>query len=200
MKLISNNVTPIDRNAICPCGSGRKYKKCCAGGNIGAQEAIPDLLPPPISSHEIEKLMKQVKEIAEDKNLSIKEMENLVVGKSFDEIDEEHGNLSHGIKNSPKRKAEELIWDAFEMSSGKKRLKLVENALEIYPYLPDAWMIIAEETANSFEEELVCFKHAVLAGEKDLGKEFFKENEGHFWGMHETRPYMRAKVTMCQNS
>lgn len=26
-----------------------------------------------------------------------------------------------------------------------------------------------------------------------LGEEFFEENKGHFWGMIETRPYMRAR-------
>ncbi len=26
-------MTKIDRNAPCPCGSGRKYKKCCLGKN-----------------------------------------------------------------------------------------------------------------------------------------------------------------------
>ena len=26
----------IGRNAPCPCGSGRKYKKCCGSGSIGS--------------------------------------------------------------------------------------------------------------------------------------------------------------------
>jgi hypothetical protein len=29
---IINKTTKIGRNDPCPCGSGRKYKKCCAGG------------------------------------------------------------------------------------------------------------------------------------------------------------------------
>jgi tetratricopeptide (TPR) repeat protein len=35
---------------------------------------------------------------------------------------------------------------------------------------------------------------AMKIGEKELGKAFFVENKGHFWGLFETRPYMRAKA------
>lgn len=27
-------MTRIDRNAPCPCGSGKKYKKCCGSGSV----------------------------------------------------------------------------------------------------------------------------------------------------------------------
>jgi tetratricopeptide (TPR) repeat protein len=36
---------------------------------------------------------------------------------------------------------------------------------------------------------------AMLAGERSLGDQFFKHNTGHFWAIHETRPYMRAMET-----
>ncbi|MCM1271487.1 MAG: SEC-C metal-binding domain-containing protein [Ruminococcus flavefaciens] len=25
----TDNVKPISKNALCPCGSGKKYKRCC---------------------------------------------------------------------------------------------------------------------------------------------------------------------------
>ena len=28
----------VGRNESCPCGSGRKYKKCCLGGNLNVQQ------------------------------------------------------------------------------------------------------------------------------------------------------------------
>jgi tetratricopeptide (TPR) repeat protein len=37
-----------------------------------------------------------------------------------------------------------------------------------------------------------------VAQKQDLGNDFFKENEGHFWMMTETRPYMRAKACLAQ--
>jgi preprotein translocase subunit SecA len=29
---IRNRTQKVDRNAPCPCGSGKKYKKCCGAG------------------------------------------------------------------------------------------------------------------------------------------------------------------------
>lgn len=33
---------------------------------------------------------------------------------------------------------------------------------------------------------------------KAIGEKDFKELEGHFWGFHETRPYMRAKSSLAE--
>src|SRR5665213_590365 len=36
---VSELVSKVSRNALCPCGSGLKYKRCCAslnGGSVGA--------------------------------------------------------------------------------------------------------------------------------------------------------------------
>ena len=40
---------------------------------------------------------------------------------------------------------------------------------------------------------LQYYEQGVAAGERALGEKFFKENAGHFWGLIETRPYMRAR-------
>ena len=32
----------VGRNALCPCGSGRKYKKCCLITSAGARSAHPE--------------------------------------------------------------------------------------------------------------------------------------------------------------
>ena len=31
----------VGRNALCPCGSGRKYKKCCLTASAGARSTHP---------------------------------------------------------------------------------------------------------------------------------------------------------------
>ncbi len=41
------------------------------------------------------------------------------------------------------------------------------------------------------------FEKAINAGEKTLGKKFFREEKGNFWGMIETRPYMRAEAGLA---
>lgn len=33
---------------------------------------------------------------------------------------------------------------------------------------------------------------------RSLGPEFFRKNKGHFWGMLETRPYMRARQGLAK--
>ncbi len=37
------------------------------------------------------------------------------------------------------------------------------------------------------------------AGERSLGPKFFAENKGYFWGVLETRPYMRARLDLAQS-
>lgn len=43
------------------------------------------------------------------------------------------------------------------------------------------------------------YEQGVEAGERALGSEAFEEWEGHFWGILETRPYMRARhgLALC---
>lgn len=92
---------------------------------------------------------------------------------------------------SPRDQAQDLLYEAKE-TSGKKRRYLIAEALSIYPNSPDAYLLLANETNTEFEFWEMLNK-AVQVGEKDLGKAFFLEHKGHFWMMHETRPYMRAK-------
>ena len=54
-------------------------------------------------------------------------------------------------------------------------------------------MLLAEENAESLEEASAYYRQGVEAGERALGQEYFAENAGHFWGLLETRPYMRAR-------
>jgi tetratricopeptide (TPR) repeat protein len=103
-----------------------------------------------------------------------------------------------GRSRSHQEIAEDMIFEAIEMSKGRVRKTLVERALKIYPHLADAWIILAEEMATKPEDAVVFYRKAVDAGEKYLGAKFFKENVGHFWGMTEARPYMRARVYLAE--
>jgi tetratricopeptide (TPR) repeat protein len=42
-----------------------------------------------------------------------------------------------------------------------------------------------------------ALQKAVAAGERSLGADFIRENTGHFWGLIETRPYMRAMAQLA---
>lgn len=122
-----------------------------------------------------------------------------VESKNFENIDEINEFINKKI-NSPapralpkgkKEQARQLIYDAFE-AKGKQRYMLAQEALNLNPNCVDAFSILAEK-AGSLEEKEQLFEKGMRAGEKELGKAFFKENKGQFWGMIETRPFMRAK-------
>jgi len=194
MELVVNNQDRPGRNEPCRCGSGQKYKKCCLKEDEKRASGIRKL-DPVATRFEMEKMMGQIGKIMESKDLSIEDLNKYFVGRSMDEIDIEYEALESA---NPKAKAQDMLYQARELSSGVKRLRLVEKALEIYPNLPDAYDILVEETANSPEEALALYERAVHVGEADLGADFIKENEGHFWGVFETRPYMRAKVYLAQ--
>ncbi|UAL52041.1 cyclin family protein [Metabacillus dongyingensis] len=92
---------------------------------------------------------------------------------------------------SARDQAQKLIFQAMK-SDPAMRLKLAEEAIKIYPYHPDAYSILGE-AEQDLKKQLQFFKKGMEAGETDLGKDYFKQNKGMFWGLTETRPYMRAK-------
>ena len=96
------------------------------------------------------------------------------------------------ISKRDEERARNLIYDALQ-SDGKQRYKFAEEALNLNPNCVDAYVILAEKT-KSLEEAILLFEKGLQAGEQDLGKDFFKENKGYFWGLVETRPFMRAKL------
>jgi tetratricopeptide (TPR) repeat protein len=91
-----------------------------------------------------------------------------------------------------KVRAQQLVYDAME-ATGLRRSKLAQEALALDPKCVDAYVILAEN-ADTDEEAIMLSKKGMEAGERELGKAFFKDNKGHFWGLLETRPYMRAKA------
>ena len=103
-------------------------------------------------------------------------------------------NLISAKTVSKNTKAQDLIYDAWEAGSPKEKIRLAKKALTIDPESVDAYVLLAEYQATNPEEAMTYYQKGIQAGEKALGKAFFKENEGHFWGILETRPYMRAKA------
>lgn len=93
---------------------------------------------------------------------------------------------------TPLEQAQELIYDAFETDDPQERVDLAQQALEVSAECADAYVILAEETAEYAEEARELYEAGVRAGERALGEEFFAEEAGHFWGILETRPYMRS--------
>ena len=95
-------------------------------------------------------------------------------------------------------KAQDLMYEAWQERDERKRLEMAREALSICADCGDAYSLMAEETARTPTEAAVLYQKAVAAGERALGPDFFRENVGHFWGMVQTRPYMRARADLAR--
>jgi tetratricopeptide (TPR) repeat protein len=98
--------------------------------------------------------------------------------------------------DTPLGQAQEIVGRAFEEPDSKKRAKLARQALDLSPDCADAYILLAGQ-AKSGKEALGLYEQAVEAGERAIGPEAFRDHAGHFWGLLETRPYMRARAGLA---
>jgi tetratricopeptide (TPR) repeat protein len=101
-------------------------------------------------------------------------------------------------RSDGERRAQELIYDAWEMVHARDRIGLAKQALEIWPDCADAWVLLAKNMAESLEEAHELYTAGVEAGERAIGEAAVTEDTGHFWGILETRPYMRARLGLAR--
>ena len=104
------------------------------------------------------------------------------------------GMFGNSDNQDPVQKAQSVMYEAWECSDPEQRFTLARKALRISPLCADAYNLLAEEYAKNAEEALAYFQRAVEAGANALGSDGFEDYAGHFWGFHETRPYMRARL------
>lgn len=98
--------------------------------------------------------------------------------------------------SSPLERAQDIAYRAFE-ARGRRRVQLARKALELSRDCADAWVILGENTVD-LERARELYAEGVSAGERALGPRVFAEEAGHFWGLVETRPYMRARFGLAQ--
>lgn len=125
----------------------------------------------------------------------------LLEGQEFESIEEINAFLQDLLKDggplppppaeTPLEEAQAVMYRAYE-ARGRQRVKLARKALSISPDCADAYVLLAEEEAQSLEEANAYYEQGVQAGRRALGPEVFQEQAGHFWGIVETRPFMRA--------
>jgi tetratricopeptide (TPR) repeat protein len=103
-----------------------------------------------------------------------------------------------GGQDTPLDRAQALMYQAFEEPSELRRVQLARQALEISPDCADAYVLLAEHAPRR-KEALHLYEQGVAAGERALGPEAFQRDVGHFWGILETRPYMRARLGLVHS-
>ena len=170
--------------------------------------------------YRIENALEQLSEIREEiKKPKIKDrraMEKVhsdlgrfMRGKNFTSTDEANKQLKelmdkhgHRVPAAPPsnalESAQDVMYEAWDQNDKKERIRLARKALAVSPDCADAYVLLAEESAASLSEEKQLFQKGVAAGERALGREGLKKHEGHFWGVLETRPYMRARLGLAQ--
>jgi tetratricopeptide (TPR) repeat protein len=94
-------------------------------------------------------------------------------------------------------KAQEMMYKAWEASNPARRLALAHQALSVSADCADAYVLLAEEEADTLARAANYYRQGIEAGERALGAAYFKENQGYFWGLLETRPYMRARLGLA---
>lgn len=100
-------------------------------------------------------------------------------------------------ESSALQKAQDLMYRAWEEHNPGRRIILAHEALDISPDCADAFVLLAEEEADTLGRALEYYQRGVEVGERALGKAYFEEYAGHFWGLLETRPYMRARLGLA---
>lgn len=106
------------------------------------------------------------------------------------------GGLPDNVPQTPLDQAQEVIYQALE-ATGKRRVTLARKALTLSPDCADAYVLLAEATRDPLEAK-AFYEQGVEAGERALGPQPFAEDVGHFWGIMETRPYMRARQGLAE--
>lgn len=93
--------------------------------------------------------------------------------------------------------AQELAYDAWDAATPEESIALAQKALEISPFCVDAYNILADH-AQTYDDAIVLYQKAAAIGEHSLGEDFFRDCMGDFWGILETRPYMRARAGIVE--
>lgn len=145
-------------------------------------------------SRETERILREL-----EKYLSGKEINNdIEYQKAVDEF-----MMTHNSKTPKKRRKD--AWDyldmAYEADSDQEALKYAQKALQLDKDCIDAEAMIAELTAEDGEELKLIYEKLIAKTEKRLKEKdvLNDENIGHFWGILETRPYMRLRFTYLQH-
>jgi tetratricopeptide (TPR) repeat protein len=97
----------------------------------------------------------------------------------------------------PEADALELVFEAMQSPNRQRRVTLAKQALDHFPQCAQAYAILAE-SADTLEQARDYYAEAMTVGAARIGEAVFEEDVGHFWGLVETRPYMRARAGLAE--
>lgn len=148
-------------------------------------ESLPSRFTSERMNRAISRLMSE-REFKSDEEAE-KFMKEQIVGKKLDEI-------LKFTDFDPVEEAQDLAYATMDAEDPFEVLELTKKALLLDPDCIDAHLLLARLTSRSLPEVIKKVKKTVARTELNLGRKYFEENKGHFWGLVETRPYMRARA------
>jgi tetratricopeptide (TPR) repeat protein len=176
----------VGRNDPCPCGSGKKHKRCCGADSSMAADGGAAAASPLAGRGAMERAMAEVgRRLADREFGSIEDLNAYLERAMSDPVREPPP------PRSPLERAQDLVYQAWE-ASGKRRARLAREALALSPDCADAYSLLADETAGSLEGASGLYAQAVEAGERALRGRRLDPAAGDAWGRLEARPLIRA--------
>ncbi len=115
---------------------------------------------------------------------------------------EKNAQLSLGGEYYEPETADEYLELAEEENSKKKQIEYLNKALDLEPDNLDAGRMMAELTAKNPYALMEELSRLLEKGNRQMMKEgyFADEYKGDFWGVIETRPYMRLRHLYMHNA
>jgi len=166
-------------------------------GGATVELAIPALLEPGPSTTGDRPPGRPDRRVAER---TLLDLQRIMAEKEFKDIEEANTFLAGLVGQpitaepdpSPVGRAQAMLHEALDLK-GRARVRRAREALRLDPDCADAWTLLAEEMPD-LVLRTDLYRRAVEVAGRRLGPEPFAEDVGHFWGLLQTRPYMRARL------
>lgn len=132
------------------------------------------------------------KKIENNKDITSEELAKEVVKRLFPDVDEDE---FFDEQTKLEIQADDLLQEAYDAKTEKQAKEYAKQALKLNPKLVDAESFLIEfekdplKRLEKYAELKEKAKDILQSGEEDY---FTPENVGIFWGLIETRPYMRV--------
>ena len=99
---------------------------------------------------------------------------------------------------SARRQAQDLAYKAMDTRNPEEAMRFCARAIDMDPRCVNALVMMAG-TLDDLDKRADHLSCVVRIAEEDLGgRSYLKENRGRFWGLLETRPYMRARTYLAE--
>ena len=173
-------------------------------GPVTYKLALPDLVKPPDTQTWVKRGLIPDRRITEMLQVQVHRM---VEERGIEDIDEMNALIEKefmGKKIDPNRfaprnaleEAQQICHEAFS-AHGRRQYQLTKKALEVSPDCAEAYILLAERCSN-LQQSHDYYEQALAVAQRVLDPRLLEEAVGQFWGILETRPYMRAKFGLGQ--